>query len=44
MHGVFCPVLTVEEMLIAISAIQRHYKQDAKVILDLEYSQDFMEQ
>lgn len=43
MNGVFCPVLTVDEMELAITAMRRYYKQDVKVILDLEYSQDFME-
>ena len=43
-NGVFDFVLRIEDMELALLAMRRYYKQETKVILDLEYSQDFMEQ
>ena len=41
--GVFTCVCRSNEMLLALQAMQRYYTDKVNVILDLEYSQDFME-
>ena len=43
MNGVFDCVYRSDEMFLALQAMQRYYTDKVNVILDLEYSQDFME-
>lgn len=42
-NGVFDCVFRIDEMSLALQAMQRYYKSGVNVVLDLEYSQDFME-
>ena len=42
-NGVFNCVYRIDEMLLALQSMQRYYTDKVNVILDLEYSQDFME-